>query len=190
MRAGPTFGGLAILIVGLLLTNFGSFTYTVEVPKEETRIVFNNEIISSIGDFDTREIYLEQGWVVNVEGKISVPDSNESGQIDFFIMNSNEYQKWRTGEKDIEYIIQQEKVSRFNETFIPNKNETYYLVFDNREDPTYKKAVTFSGKYVFETIVEEIKEEDILKQAGYPLAIIGAAFLIYGLIRKSEIRWE
>ncbi|WP_455278019.1 hypothetical protein, partial [[Eubacterium] cellulosolvens] len=146
--------------------------------------------IPSIGDFDTREIYLEQGWVVNVEGKISVPDSNESGQIDFFIMNSNEYQKWKTGEKNIEYVIQQEKVSRFNESFTPNKNETYYLLFDNRQDPTYKKGVTFSVKYVFETKAEEIREEDILKQAGYPLAIIGAAFLIYGLIRKPEIRWE
>jgi hypothetical protein len=63
-------------------------------------------------------------------------------------------------------------------------------LFDNREDPTYKKAIIFSGKYIFETKVEEIREENILKQAGYPLAIIGAAFLIYGLIRKSEIRWE
>ena len=37
---------------------------------------------------------------------------------------------------------------------------------------------------------EEVREEDMLKQAGYPLAIIGAAFLIYGLIRKPEVRWE
>jgi hypothetical protein len=190
MRAGPTFGGLTILIIGLLLANFGSFTYTVEVPKEETKILFNNETIPSIGDFDTREVYLEKDWIFNVEGKISIPDSNESGQIDFLIMNSSEHQKWKTGEKDIKYIIRQEKVSRFNETFIPKKNETYYLLFDNREDPTYKKAVTFSGKYVFETIAEEIKEENILKQAGYPLAIIGATFFIYGLIRKPEIRWE
>ncbi|WP_455281476.1 hypothetical protein [[Eubacterium] cellulosolvens] len=190
MRAGPTFGGLAILIVGLLLANFGAFTYTVEVAKDETKIVFNNERIPSIGDFVAREIYLEQGWVVNVEGKISIPDSNESGQIDFSIVNSSEYQKWKNGEKDIEYVIRKEKVSRFNETFIPEKNETYYLLFDNREDPTYKKAIIFSGKYIFETKVEEIREENILKQAGYPLAIIGAAFLIYGLIRKSEIRWE
>ena len=190
MRAGPTFGGLAILIVGLLLANFGSFTYTVEVHIEETKIVFNNERIPSIGDFVVREIYLEQGWFFNVEGKISIPDSNESGQIDFFIMNSSEYQKWKNGEKDIEYVIQQEKTSRFNETFIPEKNETYYLLFDNREDPTYKKAVIFSGTYVFNTIAEEVREEDMLKQAGYPLAIIGAAFLIYGLIRKPEVRWE
>jgi len=190
MRAGPTFGGLAILIVGLLLANFGSFTYTVEVPREETKIVFNNERIPSIGDFVVREIYIEQGGIFNVEGKISIPYSNESGQINFFIMNSSEYQKWKIGEKDIEYVIQQEKTSRFNETFIPKKNETYYLLFDNREDPTYKKAVIFSGTYVFETITEEVREEDILKQAGYPLAIIGAAFLIYGLIRKPEVRWE
>jgi hypothetical protein len=190
MRAGPTFGGLTILIVGLLLANFGSFTYTVEVPKYETKIVFNNERIPSIGDFVAREIYLEQGWVFNVEGKISIPDSNESGQIDFFIMNSSEHQRWKTGEKDIEYVIRQEKVSRFNETFIPKKNETYYLLFDNREDPTYKKAVIFSAKHIFETKVEEIREEDILKQSGYPLAIIGIVFLIYGLIRKSEVRWE
>ncbi|OGD53199.1 hypothetical protein A3K80_04755 [Candidatus Bathyarchaeota archaeon RBG_13_38_9] len=190
MRAGPTFGGLAILIVGLLLANFASFTYTVEVAKDETKIIFNNERIPSIGDSVAREIYLEQGWVFNVEGKISIPDSNESGQIDFFIMNSSEYQKWKTGEKDIEYVIRREKVSRFNETFIPQKNETYYLLFDNSEDTTYKKAVIFSGRYIFETKAEEIREEDILKQAGYPLAIIGAAFLIYGLIRKPEVRWE
>src|SRR4030042_2921767 len=190
MRAGPTFGGLAILIVGLLLANFASFTYTVEVAKDETKIIFNNERIPSIGDSVAREIYLEQGWVFNVEGKISIPDSNESGQIDFFIMNSSEYQKWKTGEKDIEYVIRREKVSRFNETFIPQKNETYYLLFDNSEDTTYKKAVIFSGRYIFETKAEEIREEDILKQAGYPLAFIGAAFLIYGLIRKPEVRWE
>lgn len=190
MRAGPTFGGLAILIIGLLLANFGTFTYTAEVPKTETKIVFNNERISSIGDFNSKEIYLEQGWIFNVEGEVSIPDSNKSGQIDFFIMNNTEYQRWKTGEKNIEYVIRKEKVSRFNETFIPKNNETYYLVFDNSEDPTYKKAVTFSGKYVFETITEEIRDEDLLKQAGYPLVIIGAAFLIYGLIRKPEIRWE
>ena len=93
MRAGPTFGGLAILIVGLLLANFGSFTYTVEVAKDETKIIFNNERIPSIGDFVAREIYLEQGWFFNVEGKISIPDSNESGQIDFFIMRNGKLER-------------------------------------------------------------------------------------------------
>jgi hypothetical protein len=64
------------------------------------------------------------------------------------------------------------------------------VIFDNRYDPKYKKEVTLSVKYTFETKVPETREESILKQAGYPLMILGAISLAYGLVRKPVVRWE
>jgi hypothetical protein len=190
MRAAPTFGGLAILALGLLMLNFGVYTYTVQVPKIETRILFDKERISSIGDFAGKELNLQKDWILRIEGEVRVPDTNSSGEINLYVMTTREYQRWRAGEKNIEYIIRREKVERFNETLVSAENETTYVIFDNRYDPKYKKEVTLSVKYTFETKVPETREESILKQAGYPLMILGAISLAYGLVRKPVVRWE
>lgn len=190
LRAAPTFGGLAILVVGLLMINFGAYSYTVEVPRIETRPILSGERLSQIGDFVSKEIDLRNTWIVNLEGKVEILGSNGSGAIDLYVMNSREYQRWRNGEKDVEYLVKRERVDRFNGTFVPTENGTYYVTFDNRFDPKYKKEVTFTARYTFETRVPETRQEDILTKVGYPLAVLGAISLIYGLVRKPDVKWE
>lgn len=190
MRGAPTFGGLAILVVGLLMINFGAYTYTIEVPRIETRPILSGERLSQIGDFVSKEIDLRNTWIVNLEGKVGIPGSNGSGAIDLYVMNSREYQRWRNGEKNSEYLVKRERVESFNETFVPTENGTYYVTFDNRFDPKYKKEVTFTARYTFETRVRETRQEDILTRIGYPLAVLGVISLIYGLVRKPDVKWE
>ncbi len=190
MRAAPTFAGIAILIVGLLMINFGAYTYTVQVPKTETRTIIDKERIPSIGDFAVKEVNLQKNWIVNLEARVRVPETNSSGEINLYVMNAREYQRWRAGEKNVDYIIRLEKVERFNETFVSAENGTTYILFDNRFDPKYKKEVTFSARYTFETKIPETREERILTQAGYPLVVLGVISLAYGLVRKPVVRWE
>jgi len=190
MRAPPTFGGIALVVIGLLMINFGAYTYTVEVPKTETRLVFEKTKLTPIGDFAVKEIELQEGWVVNLDGKVGIPDSSSKGEIDLYVMNENEYQKWKVGEKNVNYVVRRERIEEFNETFVSTENGTFYILLDNRPDPKYKKEVTLSARYTFETKVPETREERILTQAGYPLVALGAVSLIYGLVRKPVVRWE
>jgi len=190
MRATPTFAGAAILVIALLMMYFGAYTYTVEVPRTETRIIFTEIKLSPIGDYAVKDLDLRQGYLVNLQGSVTVPDSNSSGIINLYVMNNNEYQRWRNGEKNIDYVLSRERIEEFNETFVLGQNGTFHILFDNTIDPKYKKEVTLSAKYSFETMVPENREERILKQAGYPLAILGVISLVYGLVRKTVVRWE
>jgi len=190
MRAIPTFAGAAILVIGLLMMNLGAYKYTVEVPRTETRIIFNEIRLSPIGDYAVKDVDLRQGYLVNLQGSVALPGSNSSGIINLYVMNNNEYQRWRNGEKNIDYVLSLERIERFNETFVSAQNGTLYILFDNTIDPKYKKEVTLSAKYSFETMVPESREEKILTQAGYPLAILGVISLVYGLVRKPVVRWE
>ncbi|MGQ9542862.1 MAG: hypothetical protein ACUVTM_02055 [Candidatus Bathyarchaeia archaeon] len=190
MRALPMFGGLAMVILGLLMINFGVYTYTVEVPRVETRVVFDHLKIQQIGDFAVREVELQSKWTVYLEGKVNIPSSVEKGEITVFVMNSSEYQKWMGGEKDIKYIIKEDRVSNFNSTMVVERGGVYHIILDNRYDPTYKKDVTITVRYAFEAKVPESREERILTLAGYPIVVLGVIGFIYGLIRRPEVRWE
>jgi hypothetical protein len=190
MRAAPTFAGIALLAVGLLMINFGAYSYVVDVPKIETHLLFDKVKLSPIGDFAVKDVYLQQNWIVNLDGKVQVPDSNKSGQIDLYVMNDKTYQSWKNGQKNISYVLQRQKVDIFNETFISLENGTFYILFDNSLDPTYKKEVTISARYTSESMVPEARQERILTQIGYPIAVLGVISLIYGVVRKPVVRWE
>ncbi len=190
MRAIPIFAGAAALVMGLLMMNFGAYTYTVEVPRTETRVILNGIKLSPIGDYAVKDLDLRQGYLVNLQGSVAVPGSNTSGIINLYVMNNDEYQRWRNGEENINYVLSRERIEKFNETFVSGQNGTFHILFDNTIDPKYKKEVTLSAKYSFETMVPEIREEKILTQAAYPLAILGVISLVYGLARKPVVRWE
>ncbi|MBS7625729.1 hypothetical protein KEJ51_01610 [Candidatus Bathyarchaeota archaeon] len=190
MRALPMFGGAAMIILGLLMINFGVYTYKIEVPKFETRVLFDHLKIQQIGDFAVREIEMQSKWSVCLEGEVNIPSSTEKGKISLFVMNNTEYQKWRGGVKDVRYIVKEEGVSNFNVTVNIDRNGFYYILLDNRDDPTYKKDVTLTLRYTFETKVPELREDRTLISIGYPIVILGVIGLVYGLIRKPEVRWE
>ncbi len=81
-------------------------------------------------------------------------------------------------------------MERFNLSFVSGGNGTFHILLDNTIDPMYKKEVTLSAKYSYQTTMPEVREETMLKQAGYPVAIIGVIVLVYGLARKPIVRWE
>lgn len=190
MKGIPIVVGTTLIILGLILANFGVYEYTAEVPKTETNILFSNISISGIGDYAVKDIDLRQNSIANLQGEISAPGSSTTSSINLFVMNNNEYQKWKNGDKKVEYILSREKVERFNETFLSPQNGTYYIVFDNTQDPNYKKEVTLSAKYTYEIKVQEKRRDETLTQLGYPLSIIGAIILVYGLLSKHPTVWD
>ncbi|MEM3003920.1 MAG: hypothetical protein QXO25_01615 [Candidatus Bathyarchaeia archaeon] len=190
MRAMSTLAGAALLVVGLLMAYFGVYTYTVETPIVETRTIFDGLRLGPIGDYAVKDIELREDYLVNLQGSVTVPGSNSSGVVNLYVMNSDEYQRWRNGEKNIEYLFSRERVERFNVSFSSGENGTFHIVLDNTIDPMYKKEVTLSAKYSYQTTLPEVREEKMLKQAGYPVAVLGVLILVYGLLRKPVVRWE
>ena len=188
MRAQPFFLGIAILALGLLLVFFGTQTVTIDVPKTQTEVLFDRSTLT-VGDVAHRSAELNENLTVICSGIVRIPSSNDSGDISFYVMNSADFQKWESGDRNIDFIVQRLRVDRIEASFVTSQKDTYYFVFDNSHSTLFKKEVTFSAYYEFTSMEHQTLEDRTFNTYGYPLIIVGAVVAVYGLVRKHEVRW-
>jgi len=188
LRFTTTLGGFSLLILGILILLFGSFTYTVSVPKPESKMIFD-DLSFVVGDFEIFNANLAENVTVKSVASIRIPATGEPGDINFYITDGEEFQKWKRGE-EVEFIIEKERTGDFNLSFESEKYSTYYFIFDNSFSELYKKEVMFSVEINYVEYIEEVRENESLKLLGYPAIVIGIIVTIFGLIKKQEIKWE
>jgi hypothetical protein len=188
MRSGPFFLGIAIVALGLLLLFFGTQTQTIDVPKTETKMLFDRSTLT-VGDSAYRSADLMANLTVLCTGSVTIPASNESGDINLYVMDKANFQKWQSGDRSVNFVVQRLRTSQIDVSFVTVRADTYYFVFDNSYSTLFKKEVTFSVSYQYTTIHHETLEDRSLNTYGYPLIVIGAIVTIYGLARKAEVRW-
>ncbi len=188
MRGGATLGGILLLILGILMILFGSYTYTINIPIVESQIVYD-KISFTVGDVKVYETDLFENVTVTCNASINIPTTGDVGDINFYVLRGEEFQRWKSGEKDIAYIIELAQIKSVNVSFQTDKQGTYYFIFDNTFSELYKKEVTFSSTIEYITYVEEIRENNSVVYIGYFAVVIGAIVTLYGLIRKPEVTW-
>ncbi len=188
MRAGPFFGGIVIIALGLLLLLFGTQIITIDVPHTETKTLFDTSTLT-VGDTYQKSAELAANLTVRCSGSVKIPSSNESGDISFYVMDRGNFEKWHAGDRTVDFMVQKPTISKIDVSFITAHADTYYFVFDNTYSPLFKKEVTFTASFEYTTIQHETREDRTLNNYGYPIAIVGAILMIYGLIRKPEVRW-
>jgi len=188
MRAGPFFGGVVIVALGLLLLFLGTQMLTIDVPKTETKTLFDRSTFT-VGDSVYRSADLTANLTVSCSGDVRIPSGNESGDIDFYVMDKANFQKWKTGDRSAVSLVQRLRVEKIDASFTTPRVDTYYFVFDNSYSTLFKKEVSFSASYQYIVIHHETVEDRTFNSYGYPLIVVGAIFVIYGLVRKAEPRW-
>lgn len=193
MRPRPTFGGIIILIIGLLLMFFGTQIYVEYVPKHdegpliERTVVVVDELYYK--DFSARvEVNGSvKDVVVSMYGLAESLQSGSSADINFYVMNDSNFLKWRHREK-ADYILTSTG-TEFKFGFVVNYTDTYHFIFDNTS-PSVKKSVNFEAKYSRTLMSPEQRENRTLNYIGAVAAAAGALICGYGLRKEPIIPWK
>jgi hypothetical protein len=188
MRAGPFFVGIVIVALGLLLMFFATQTRTIDTPKTETKVVFERSTLT-VGDYAYRSADFVANLTVVCSGSVRTPATNESGDMNLYVMDKDNFEKWQNGDRSVNFIVQKLRISQIDVSFFTVRGDTYYFVFDNSYSALFKKEVTFSVSYQYKTIHHETVEDRSLNSYGYPLVIVGGIVVAYGLLRKAQVRW-
>ncbi len=188
LRAWASLGGMSLLILGMLMILFGSYTYNVNVPKLESKTIFENESFI-VGDIKVYKADFSKNITVTCIASIKIPATDDIGEINFYVIQGEEFQKWERGEKDAKLEIELIKTKNFNKSFKVDNEGTYYFVFDNTFSEFYKKELTFSVTIEYLTYVEETRRNYSIVYIGYLALVIGVIVTLYGLVRKPEITW-
>jgi hypothetical protein len=187
MRAKPTFLGLAILLLGILLISLSYRTYIVEVKKiKKDPLIEKSKFI--IGDVKVLQRYLTSDRSIVCYGKVYIPETGNLSDINFYIMDEENYEKWFKG-KNAEPLLEKKKITILNVSMPITKNGTYYFVFDNTYAELYKKEVEFEAYSQYEIIEEEPTQMKALSNLGLPLVFVGFIIMIYGILKKPEVTW-
>ena len=188
MRAGSFFGGILLLVLGVLLFLFGTQVHMVEVPKTEAKVLFDKSMLT-VGDYAYKSSGVPANVTVFCSGLVTLPSSNESSEINFYVFDKANFQKWQNGDRSSNFIVQRMGVNQLEASFITVHEDTYYFVFDNSFSTLYKKEVVFSASYEYKVVGYKPVEDRTFNSYSYPLIVAGAVLAAYGLIRKPEVRW-
>lgn len=193
MRPRPTFGGIIILVIGLLLIIFGTQIYVQYVPKHDEGPLI--ERTAAVVD----ELYYKD-FGVRIEVNNSIKDivvsmyasaeslqAGSSADINFYVMNDSNFLKWKHREK-AEYILTSTG-TEFRTGFAVNYTDTYHFIFDNTS-PSAKKSVSFEAKYSRTLMIPEERENRTLNYIGAVAAAAGALICVYGLRKEPIIPWR
>ena len=180
----PILIGIVLLAVGIAsITILGQYV-TMEVQQTQRRdlVPYAKLFVESTKDesytFPTN---------VQVFGTILVTEepSNQSGDIRFIVLDSENYQKWNTGaQADSVYSVNGQ--GQFNYTFTTGKRGVYHFVFDNTKS-LYKKYVILTVAYNEITITRV--PDPRTAYLAWPITVAGGLILLYGLARKPPVPW-
>ena len=193
MRPRPTFGGIIILIIGLLLIFFGTQIYVEYVPKHdegpliERTVAVVDELYYK--DFSARvEVNSSvKDVVVTIYGSAESLQAGSSADINFYVMNDSNFLKWKHREK-AGYILTSTG-TEFKSSFVVNYTDTYHFIFDN-PSPSAKKSVDFEAEYSRTLLIPEERENRSLNYVGAVAAVAGALTCVYGLRKAPIIPWK
>lgn len=138
-----------------------------------------------VGDVTDRQYTLPAG--VSVFGALNVAQapSNQSGSLQFIILDAQNYPLWSSGQQS-NNLFTSVQPGASNYTFNTGSAGVYHFVFDNRAS-VYKKYVTLSVSY--NEVSVSTKPDPRIPYVGWGLLAIGVLVLIYGLVRKPPISW-
>jgi len=176
--------GVALLVLGVLVLSVVSQYVTMEVQQVQRHdLEMKAEFL--VGDVVDRPYSLPAN--VPVSGSVSVAEapSNKSGDIQFFVFDAENYQRWSAnGQAGSVFSATEQGISNY--TFTNNQAGVYHFVFDNRAS-LFKKYVNLSVSYN-EIITSRVRDPRT-NYLGWALSIVGAFVLVYGLVRKPPAQW-
>jgi len=179
-----TIAGFAALILGvLLLTMIGQYV-TVQVQEVQRHDVEPHAEFL-VGDVVDKSYSLPGGSAVFGKVVVTQAPSNQTGDVQFMVFDSDNYQRWSSGTQ-ANYAYSAEKQGQINFTFTTDKSGVYHFVFDNRQS-LFKKYVILTVAYN-EVITSRVPDTRVTYVA-WALIAVGGVVLVYGLVRKLPTSW-
>jgi hypothetical protein len=177
--------GLVILVIGVLLLNYGSQYITMTVQNTQRTNVEPHAEFGPVGDTAQRSYQLPAAATVLGVLKVTQAPMNQSGDIRFLVFDEPNFQKWNAGgQADLTYSAEQQ--GQFNFTFTTSRNGVYHFVFDNRAS-MYKKYIVFSMAY--DQVVRSQQPDPRTQYLAWAGLFVGGLLLLVGLLRKPPVRW-
>jgi len=179
-----TLVGALFLVVGILLLTVAGPLITIPVQVVQRHdIEPHAEFL--VGDVTDKQYTLPGG--VSVFGALNVVEAptNQSGTIQFFVLDSQNYGLWSAAQQS-NNLFSSDQQGASNFTFNTASAGVYHFVFDNRVS-LYKKYVTLSVSY--NEVSVSTKPDPTVPYVGWGLLVVGLLVLIYGLARKPRITW-
>jgi len=193
MRPRPTFGGIIVLIIGLLLVLFGTQIYVEYVPKhDEGPLIERTVAVVDELYYEDFSVHIDvnntvKDVVVSTYGSVESLQEGLSAGINFYVMNDSNFLRWKHREK-ADYIFTSTG-TEFRFDFAVNNTDTYHFIFDNTS-PSAKMSVTFEAKYSRTLVTPEERENRALNYIGAVAAAAGALICVYGLKKEPIIPWR
>ena len=188
MNSKIFFLGITIFLVGILLFTFGtqtSIVYNLKIDKGN----LIEPIYFSVENFYIIERNIQKNTTITCLGKIETLGVNNQSDINFYILNEENFKKWKAREENINYKLRLLRVKEFNTSLIIDKDDTYFFIFDNSYSFS-KKEVKFQAIYQQTILIPKESKSYEWNNFGIILAIFGLVLTIYGVIKKEPIPWS
>ncbi|MEM2896697.1 MAG: hypothetical protein QW265_03010 [Candidatus Bathyarchaeia archaeon] len=182
------FVGITIIVIGLLLFVFGtqtSIAYDVKIDKGN----LIEPVYFSVKDVYFIERSLQKNTTITCLGKVEILETDDQNDINFYILEEENFKKWKAREDDVNYKLRLLRVKDFNTSLIVDKDGVYFFIFDNSYS-FLKKEVNFQVIYQREVLIPKESKSYELNNLGIGLAILGSVLTIYGIIKKEPIPWS
>jgi hypothetical protein len=179
-----TLVGALLLVAGVLLLTVAGPHITVQVQAVQRHDVEPHAQFL-VGDVMDRQYTLPGS--VSVLGTLNVMQAptNQSGNIQFMVLDSQNYELWSTGQQS-NNLFASNALGASNFTFNTASAGVYHFVFDNRAS-VYKKYVTLSVSY--DEVSVSTRPDARVPYVSLGLLAVGLVVMVYGLARKPPISW-
>jgi len=179
-----TLVGALLLVAAVLLLSVAGPYFTIQVQNVQQHSVEPHAEFL-VGDVTDRQYTLPGG--VSVFGTVDVAQapSNQSGSLQFMILDTQNYNLWSAGQPS-NNLFASTQAGAINYTFNTASSGIYHFVFDNRAS-VYKKYVVLGVNY--DEVSTGTKLDPKVPYVGWGLLVVGLVVLVYGILRKPTITW-
>jgi len=188
LQVKPVIAGAVLILLGFTASLYGGRTYLRDVPRTITDTFQVGRDVKN-GSFWAHDVRFEASTLVVGNGAVSSEVAGQVGSIDFFVLDSANFENWRQRQPGVQYIVKLVQTqAKFNFSFATPRNDTYYFVFDNYYSAVKKNAL-LNVRYQYVKISGEPFTDYTATYVALVLAMAGTTALAYGLLKKPEIRW-
>jgi len=179
-----TLAGASLAVVGFLVLIILGAYITVQVQDVQVRAVEpRSEFL--VGDLADKPYNLPGSVPVFGTVDVTQAPTNSSGDINFMVFDSDNYEKWSAGQQ-ANSLFSADKQGEFNFSLTTGNGGSYHFVFDNHAS-LFKKYVVLSIAYK-EITINNIPDPRV-PYVAWAILVGGGVVLAYGLVRKPPITW-
>jgi hypothetical protein len=179
-----TLAGITLVVAAILL-----LTVAGPLITDQVQVVQRHDVEPHaqflVGDVADRDYSIPGSVAVYGTLDVAQAPSNQSGNLQFMVFDSQNYQLWASGQQS-NYMFTTNQDGRSNFTFNTPSSGVYHFVFDNRAS-VYKKFVTLSLGYNEVSVSNQ--PDPRIPYVAWGLLAVGLVVLIFGLAKKPPISW-